>query len=170
MKKKSNNVIPIYARGFFSMNNLGETSQLTVFYYYDKDMYYYSLDREERKEEIKRISKNMQYFLNKEKILINGERVKAKVRFYRLGFLSKNYPFIEFLITFKGSLKKGINVYEDIYEEEVTEYPYEALWILPGKIVEAEINGKIKVKENMLFLKVKRGIKVGGHEKIVFLI
>ena len=163
-------IVPIYARGFFNMNSFGETNQLIVFYYYDKDEYYASLKKDEIKDEIKKLKENMQYYLDQEVIKVNREKVKAKVLFVRLGLLSVKYPYVEFLIKFKGTLKKGINEYEDIYEEEITEYPYEALWILPGKVTEYKINGNVKVKNNILFLKVKKGIKVGGIEKIKFVI
>jgi len=163
-------VKPIYARGFFNMNSFGETNQLTVFYYYDKDGYYPSLKKNEVKDEIRKLKENMQYYLNQEVIKINGEKVRAKVLFVRLGLLSIKYPYVEFLIRFKGVLKKGINEYEDIYEEEVTEYPYEALWVLPGKVTDYKISGNVKVRNNILFLKVKKGIKVGGIEKIRFVI
>jgi len=163
-------VKPIYARGFFNMNSFGEINQLIVFYYYDKDEYYASLEKEEVRNEVRKLKENMQYYLDQEVIKINGKRVRAKVLFVRLGLLSIKYPYVEFLIRFKGSLKKGINEYEDIYEEEVAEYPYEALWILPGKVIDYKIAGNVKVKGNILFLKVKKGIKVGGTEKIRFVI
>ena len=163
-------VKPIYARGFFNMNSLGETNQLVIFYYYDKDEYYASLNKDEVRDEIRRLKENMQYYLDQEIIKINGKRVRAKVLFARLGLLSIKYPYVEFLIRFKGTLKKGINEYEDIYEEEIAEYPYEALWVLPGKVTEYKISGEVKVKENVLFLKVKKGVKVGKIEKIKFII
>jgi len=165
-----NEVKPIYARGFFNMNSFGETNQVTVFYYYDKDGYYASLKKNEVKDEIRKLKENMQYYLNQEVIKINGVRVRAKVVFVRLGLLSIKYPFVEFLIRFKGSLKKGVNEYEDVYEEEVTEYPYEALWVLPGKVTGYKISGNVKVRGDILFLKVRKGIKVGGTEKIRFVI
>jgi len=165
-----NEVRPIYARGFFNMNSFGETNQVTVFYYYDKDGYYASLKKNEVKDEIGKLKENMQYYLNQEVIKINGERVRTKVVFVRLGLLSIKYPFVEFLIRFKGSLKKGVNEYEDVYEEEVTEYPYEALWILPGKVTGYKMAGNVKVRGDILFLKVRKGIKVGGTEKIRFVI
>lgn len=162
-------VKPIYARGFFNMSFSGETNQLTVFYYYDRDEYYASLKKIEIKNEIKKLKENMQYYLDQEEIRINGKRVKAKVMFVRFGLLSIKYPFVEFLIRFRGELKKGVNKYEDTYEEEIAEYPYEATWILPGKVINSNIAGKVRIKNNILFLKVKKGLKVGGTETIEFI-
>ncbi|QIW24951.1 hypothetical protein EWF20_12985 [Sulfolobus sp. S-194] len=166
----SENVKPIYARGFFNMNHLGETTQLTIFYYDDDEHYYASLTKEEVKRELSNLKNNMQYFLDQEIIRINGKRVKAKVLFVRLGLLKINIPYIEFIIRFKGNLHKGENVYEDLYKEEIVEYPYEAIWILPGKIVSYSISGKVKTKNNILFLKVKKGTRISGNEKIKFVI
>jgi len=119
------------------MNYLGETTQLTIFYYEDNEHYYASLNKEELKKELHKLKNNMQYFLDQEIIKINGKRVKAKVLFVRLGLLKINIP-------------------------------YEAIWILPGKIVSYSISGKVKTKNNILFLKVKKGTRISGNEKIKF--
>lgn len=165
-----NNIEPIYARGFFNMNNFGDTSQFTVFYYYDPDGYYATLKREKLKKEVHKIRKNMQYYLDKEIIKINGTRIRAKVIFTRIGLLDVTHPFIEFLIKFKGELRSGENEYYDVYNEEVAEYPFEAIWVLPGKIISYQLSGKVRVKDNILYLKVRKGTKIAGKEKITFLI
>ncbi|BFH72562.1 hypothetical protein SJAV_05060 [Sulfurisphaera javensis] len=166
----SENIKPIYARGFFNMNNLGETNQLVIFYYYDKDSYYASLKKDEIKNELNKLKDNMQYYLDREIIKVNGKRVKAKVLFTRLGLLDVTHPYVEFIIRFYGELNQGENLYEDIYEEEIAEYPYEAIWVLPGKIISYSLSGRVKIKNNILFVKVKKGTKIKGNEKIVFFI
>lgn len=163
-------VTPIYAKGFFVMNKSGKTTQLVTFYYYDNENYYVSLDEEGMRKEMEKLKANMQYFLDEEEIRVNGKRVKAKVIDVRIGMLNANYPFVDFLITFKGEIKKGINHYVDKYENEVTEYPYDALWILPGEVMNVKINGDVKVKRNRIFISVKKGVKTGGVESFTFMV
>ncbi|ARM74618.1 hypothetical protein [Acidianus manzaensis] len=161
-------VEPIYARGFFNMDIRGEVYEFVTFYYYDNENYYISLEKEKLKDEIYKLKANMQYYLNKEKIFINSTRVSSKVLNVKIRLLSTNYPIIDFFIKFKGRLRKGLNSYVDVYEKEVSEYPYDFVWILPGKIVKVKIHGKVKVKNNMMNVSINAGEEVGGKEEIVF--
>ncbi|MDT7905329.1 MAG: hypothetical protein RQ863_01810 [Sulfolobales archaeon] len=164
----SEKVRPVYARGFFSFSADGRVNQLVVFYYYDPEAYYVGLSKEELSEEINVLKENMQRFLDDEKIMINGKMVRARVRHVRIGFVSINYPFIEYVIDFKGNLVKGENVYENEYENEITEYPYEAIWVFPGPITSYRLAGKVSVLENLLELEVLPGTETGGLEWIRF--
>ena len=163
-------VIPIYASGFFNFDINGTVTQFTTFYYIDKSGYYISLSKKEVKKELKIIRRNLQEFVDQEDIRINGEKVKAYVKWVKIRLLDKNHPIIEFIVQFSGKLRKGINEYYNTYEEEIAEYPYEAIWVLPGRIIRAEMAGEIKIKRNILRLKVKKGTRVGGREGITFLI
>lgn len=164
----SEKVTPIFALGNFVMDRLGNVTQYMFFYYYDPDNYYASLNKDLLNNELENIRENMQNFLDEEKIIINNEEVKAKVINTDIFLLDITHPVIEFIILFKGKLRKGINVYENMYEEEITEYPYEAIWRLPGKVVEVNMKGDITVFNNFLKIRVNKGIKVGGKEVIKF--
>ncbi|MGC8570625.1 hypothetical protein [Caldivirga sp.] len=166
----SEEVKPIYAKGFFTMDLSGTVRQYTVFYYTDPKFYYANLSEDEYRRELSLLRRNMQQFLDEEVIRINGVRVHAKVVYVNVGLLTVNLPFIEFLITFKGSLRSGVNNYEDEYEEEVTEYPYDILWWLPGNVVEVSMAGEVNVKGNVLTVKVSEGTRVGGKESITFIV
>ncbi len=166
----SEDVTPIYALGNFVMDRSGNVTQYTFFYYYDKNTYYASLSKQILKEELNEIRRNMQRFLDEEQILINGERSLAKVINIDLYLLDFEHPVLEFIILFRGRLKKGVNVYENSYEEEVAEYPYQAIWRLPGKVIHVNMNGKISIFKNFLKIKVDKGTKVGGVEIIKFLL
>ncbi len=164
----SEEVRPIYARAFFSFSVDGSVDEYLVFYYYDPNAYYASLDDEGVKREEDVVKENLQTFLDQERITINGEKVRARVTFVKIGLLSVNYPFIEFVIRFKGRLVKGINTYENEYENEVAEYPYEALWVFPGEVVSYHLAGEVRAFGNMLYLKVQPGTTTGGREWIRF--
>ncbi|ABW01838.1 hypothetical protein [Caldivirga maquilingensis] len=166
----SEEVKPIYAKGFFTMDLNGTVRQYTVFYYTDPKHYYANLTKEGYRRELSLLRRNMQRFLDEEVIRMNGVRVKAKVIHVNIGLLTVNLPFIEFLITFKGSLRSGVNTYEDEYEEEVTEYPYDIVWWLPGNVTEVSMAGEVNVKDNIITVRVNEGVKVGGRETISFII
>ncbi|QPG49487.1 hypothetical protein HFC64_06340 [Saccharolobus solfataricus] len=164
----SENVTPIFGLGNFVMDKLGNVTQYTFFYYYDPENYYVSLPREMLDKEMELVKENMQSFLDEEKIIINDRVTRAKVVSTDIFLLDTTHPVIEFIITFKGTLKEGLNVYENFYEEEITEYPYEAIWRFPGKILNVKMKGQVIILENFLKIKVNKGIKVGGRERIEF--
>ena len=172
----SEEIVPIYAQGIHVMDLNGNVTQVIIFEYIDKNRYYYKLVKKGGKElieELMTIMKNMQNFLDNEIIQINGVRARAIVQDVSIGFRGQpERPYIEFYIKFGGPLKPGLNRYDDYYEEEVAEYDYEILWILPenAKIVSYGMagEGKILGKGNILQVFVKKGLKVGGHEYIEF--
>ncbi|EHP70468.1 hypothetical protein MetMK1DRAFT_00009710 [Metallosphaera yellowstonensis MK1] len=164
----SDRVKPVYARGFFSVSSDGWVNQLVVFYYYDPESYYAGLSPDELSKERETLKENMQYFLDQERIAINGKVTKARVRIVRIGLISTNYPFVEYVIDFKGETRRGENVYENEYEREVAEYPYEALWIFPGQVTSHSLAGNVKVFNNVLELTVSPGTETGGLEWIKF--
>ncbi len=169
--------MPIHAEGIFTMGIDGGVWEDLIFEYLDKDHYYKNLlkDREGLLNELRTITGgNMQGFLDEETIKINGEIVRARVVDVSLGFRGGSFdkPYLEFYIYFKGNLKKGINKYEDYYEEEVAEYDYEIVWLFPPgfRIIEYEFagEGSILGNGNILRLTVKKGLRVGNYESITF--
>ncbi|QGA53360.1 hypothetical protein GFS03_01565 [Sulfolobus sp. E5-1-F] len=166
----SEKVTPIFGLGNFVMDKVGNVTQYTFFYYYDPENYYASLTREMLDKEMEIVKGNMQNFLDEEKIIINDRSTRAKVVSTDIFLLDITHPVIEFIIVFRGKLRKGVNVYENFYEEEITEYPYEAIWRFPGKILNVKMKGEITILENFLKIKVNKGIKVGGRERIEFLL
>ncbi len=166
---------PLYAQGFFTMHETGLVDQIIVFDYIDESRYYWEISKNKEKleKEIKMLADNMQYYLDQEKVLINGEETPPKVVDVEIGFRGKpELPYIIFLIEFKGELKKGVNIYENIYEEEIAEYEYIVVWHLPenAKFLKAELGVPYRVEPNgrSIFFRVKPGTKVGGREAIYF--
>lgn len=171
----SEQIEPIYAQGFFVVNKNGLVNQIIIFDYFDPESYYYNLiDEEDRlSEELEILRENMQAMLDSEKILINNEKVKPKVMDVDLDFRgSPLKPYFTFFIIFKGSLRKGVNVYENWYESEEAEYDFNAYWIFPenSEIREVSASGLVEVlnERNILVIRVKRGEHITGYEKIVF--
>jgi len=170
------NIIPIYAEGIHIMDNQGNVNLVLIFEYLDEDLYYAKLVRKGGKdllEEMKMLMENMQKFLDEEIIEINGKKSRPIVQDVHIGFRGDlKRPYIEFYITFSGPIKKGLNRYDNWYEEEIAEYDYEILWVFPQnfRIRDYYIvgEGKIIGVGNILVVHVKKGMKVGKHEWIEF--
>ncbi len=171
--------IPIYAEGIHVMNLDGNVSLIIIFEYLDKEKYYAKLVKKGGSElinELRIVMENMQKFLDEEIIKINDVKVQPKVHDVTLGFRgSIERPYLEFYISLTGGLlRKGLNRYDNWYEEEVTEYDYEILWIFPEnfKITNYDLGGEsiIVGSGNILRTIVKKGTKVGGHEWIEWII
>ncbi len=149
---------PIYAKGIFSMSDSGEVFQNIIFYYKESS----------KPKGIREIKLNLQKFLDNEEVFINHKKAKPKVIWIDTGLIAKNVSFIHIFIRFNVELIMGINEYEDIYESETSEYPYEIFWRFPGKIVYVKLNGKVKYKGKLLHAKIKSGTLIEGHDIIRF--
>ncbi len=166
---------PLYAQGFFHLRRNGFVDQTVVFDYYDPDHYYAKLlrDRDRLSREIRMLMNNMQYYLDQERVLINGEDTYPRVVHVEIGVRGRpDISYIVFLIVFKGELVKGINTYENIYEEEEVDYDYTVYWVFPEsiRVIEADVGVPYRIYSDgrILFFKVPHGTRIGGYEKIVF--
>lgn len=167
---------PVYAQGTFIVCSNGVITQEVVFDYLDQELYYWNLLSNEEKfnEEVEVLATNMQSFLDKEEVKVNGRRVHPKVIGVDLGFRGfPDRPHITFYISFKGELRKGINYYEDFYEPEVVEYDYSVIWIFTGnlKVLRANVgvNYDILSDGRILMFSVSKGFLTPGYERIEFL-
>uniref|UniRef100_A0A7C3WKQ3 Uncharacterized protein n=1 Tax=Thermofilum pendens TaxID=2269 RepID=A0A7C3WKQ3_THEPE len=165
---------PLSAIGFFSVSRRLEVYQVIVFDYLDTSGEYAQIveDEERLQRELEMLSSNMQKFLDNEEVVINGKRVKPRVLSVDVGFRgTPEEVYITFFIYFKGKPVKGENYYENIYEEEVAEYPISAYWFFPPgshvKIV--DMSGDIALlAPNIVAVKLEEGEKIQGYERIVF--
>ena len=166
-------MIPVYAHGLFTVCKDGTVLQHIIFNYVDPSKKYKQIinDPERLEEELRIISKNMQNFLDSEEVLINGVRTYPKVRSVWVGLSgSADRPYIELLITFKGELKPGINIYEDKYEPDIAEYDYAVTWVFPedSRIIEVDVGFDYVMNGNVLRFSVPEGSETPGYEKISF--
>ncbi len=168
-------VVPVHAQGFFTVSRRGEVYEILVFDYYDPDEYYARLIHRplDYEREMARLAANMQEELDRERVIVNGRTVRPRVQVVGLEHRgSPDSPYLTFIIYFKAPLRRGLNVYENIYEESVAEYDYEVYWMFPprARVVEVEMETEYEVlgRGNILLLWARRGDRVGGSEKIVF--
>ena len=135
--------------------------------------YYRKVIRDESllAKEVEKLAGNMQYFLDKERVEINSERVKSQVDFcdiYPKG--RTDVVSVLYLIDFTGKFVDGHNVIETWLEEEQAPYDFEILWRFPigTKIVEIETIMDFDIYDDIISLWAIDGDDVGGYEKIVF--
>jgi hypothetical protein len=169
-------VVPTSALCFFSVSRSGEFHQFLVYDYYDpKGFYAKLLDKPKRcREELRRLCANMQGFLDQEEVKVNDLRVYPKVvtaYISHRGFMDS--PYVAWVITFRGPLKKGLNVFENTSERERAEYDFEIVWQFPrrSRIVGFQISTEAQVVgRNTLYVTARKGEEVGGYEKIEFVL
>ncbi len=174
--KKGDDIIPIHAQGFFIVSRNGLVTQIVRFDYYDTKGYYSQLYHkpQDYQKEILRLQNNMQQALDEEKVFINKERVYPKVQLVNIehnGF--EDNPYITFIIQFKGKLTKGLNTYENYYEDTIAEYDYEVYWVFPprSEVIEVVSSSDYDVIDNrIVYLWSRKGDKIKGYEKISFII
>lgn len=176
LEEASRHVEPVYAQGLFYVS-LGYISYYLVFDYKDPYEYYGTIVKDERtfNEEISRLWANMQEFLDKETVVVNGVRVNPRIVMIDIGFRgSRKRPYVIFAVRFKAPIRAGINVYENKYSPETIEYDYVAYWIFPpdSKIIKVSMGQGDEewdiVGKNILVIYGYRGKKTGGYEYIEF--
>ena len=94
----------------------------------------------------------MQKLMDEEKIVINGERVRAIVeRAYIEVRGEPKRPSVVFITRINYKPEKGRNVYEDFYEPTVAEYDYTVTWVAPRcvKFLGYEGPGKFKIEDTV---------------------
>ena len=165
---------PIYGYGFFNLSSHGILTNIIIFEYLDEELEYYYLSRnsQKRKAEIALLTKNMQSFLDEEKLVINGHRCLPHVEYVEIGFASsKDRPFIKFVVRSKCEVRRGLNIYEDIYSPERAEYSYNVTWVFPpgSEIIDVDMGVEsLVISSNILSFTVKKGELLKGAERIVF--
>ncbi|TFG99489.1 hypothetical protein E4H12_02540 [Candidatus Thorarchaeota archaeon] len=169
----SDMVEPVHASSFFSVSQTGEIHEQLIFEYLDIEGYYRKVIRDETllAKEVEKLADNMQYFLDKEKVEINGVRVKSRVDYCDI-YLKGDTDVVSvvYLIDFTGKFTGEENVIETWLEEEEAPYDFEILWRFPvgSKIVEVETTMDFEIYNDIISLWAMDGDEVGGYEKIIF--
>lgn len=169
----SDMVEPVHASSFFSVSQTGEIHEQLNFEYLDIEGFYRKVIRDETllTKEVEKLVDNMQYFLDKEKVEINGERVRSRVDYCDI-FLKGDTDVVSviYLIDFAGKFTSSENVIETWLEEEQAPYDFEILWRFPigTKIIEVETTMEFEIYNDIISLWAMDGDDVGGYEKIVF--
>jgi hypothetical protein len=168
-------VEPVHADSFFSVASNGEIHERLSYEYLDISHYYTKVLSDERllADEVDKLAGNLQYYLNKERVEINRERVKSSVKYCDI-FLKGNTDVVAvvYLIDFAGRFHKGMNNIETWLEEEIAPYDFEILWRFPvgTKITDLETALDYEVYEDIVSFWALEGEEVGGYEKMAFVL
>jgi hypothetical protein len=171
----SDMVEPVHADSFYSVSSTGEIHERLCFEYLDMDRYYSKVLRDERllADEVEKLAGNLQFFLDKERVEINGMDAKSKVDYCDI-FLkgTTDVVAVVYLIDFAGHLHKGSNKIETWVEEEAAPYDFEILWRFPRgtRITEIETILEYEIYEDILSLWALEGEDVGGYERMIFIL
>ncbi len=167
-------MIPVFAFGFFKVSPEGTFTQHIIYEYSDPEGEISKIlsDSGLLERELRELKESMQGFLDKERVLVNGEEAHPKVVAVSIGVMeSRRRAFIEYLIEFKGRFKSGVNTYENHYEPEVAEYSYEVMWVFPegSKVMEVNVGfDYVLIGGRVLTFYVPEGSETPGYEKISF--
>ncbi len=176
MATEGNDLVePIHAESFFSVSSTGEIHEKLSFEYLDPQGYYREVVSGEDllSKEIDKLSANLQFFLDQERVEINGEQVKSIVRYtdiFPKG--ASDVVAIVYLIDFGGRLQIGGNKIQTWLEEELSPYDFEIIWRFPVGTHIVEINSKLdyEVYRDLVVLWAEEGKAVGGYELMEFIL
>ncbi|TXT55829.1 MAG: hypothetical protein BAJATHORv1_30212 [Candidatus Thorarchaeota archaeon] len=168
-------VEPIHADSFFSVAISGEIHERLTFEYLDPDGYYRRVIRDEDllREEIEKLVNNMQYYLDKERVEINDQRVRSNVVYadiFTKG--ASDVVAMTYLIDFAGRFQQGINRIVTWLEEEIAPYDFEIIWRFPAGTEIREIDTLLdyEIYEDIVTLWALEGEDVGGYERMEFIL
>jgi hypothetical protein len=172
-KALSEMVEPLHADSFFSISGTGEIHERLSYEYADPEGYYRRVIRDENllKKEVDKLARNMQHFLDLERVEINEERVKSRVDYCDI-FLKGPSEVVSvlYLIDFAGRFKEDTNKIETWLEEETAPYDFEILWRFPvgTRILNVETTLDFDIYDDIITLWAMEGDDVGGYERMEF--
>ncbi len=166
-------VEPIHAYSFFSVSPTGEIHEQLIYEYLDHDGYYAQVfaDDDMYQREVSKLWENMQYYLDRERVEINGQRVYSRVS--HVDVFPKGPTSVVaavFIIDFKGEFRIGRNTIETWLDEEDAPYDFEIIWRFPvgSRVVDIDTLLDHEIRDDIVILWAVEGQHVGGYEKMVF--
>ncbi len=168
-------VIPVHAESFFSVSISGEIHERLCFEYLDPDGHYKGITHDESllAKETEKLAANMQYYLDRERVEINSQKVKSIVRYIDVFPKGDSEVVgVVYLIDFAGRFVSGVNKIETWLEEEVAPYDFEIIWRFPmgTKIVEIDSLLDFEIYNDFVTLWALEGVDVGGYERMEFIL
>jgi hypothetical protein len=168
-------VEPVHADSFFSVSSTGEIHERLNFEYLDINHYYSKVLRDEKllADEIEKLAGNLQYYLDQEKVEINGVGVRSRVNYcdiFQKG--DTDVVAVVYLIDFTGRFHNGVNKIETWLEEEIAPYDFEILWRFPKrtKVTEVVTVLDYEIYNDIIVLWALEGEEVGGYERMMFIL
>jgi len=165
---------PIYGQGFFHVCLKGVIWYTIVFDYIDPEREYFNLLKRggrQLRSELESLKSRMQEFMDEERVVINGSRVRPVVEHAWIEVRGDPLrPSIVFSVRIPYEPSGARLAYEDYYQEEVAEYDYSVHWIYPEcvKLVDYDMPGRVSVEPGHLRVDVRKGDRITGYESLIF--
>ncbi|MHA2060504.1 MAG: hypothetical protein ACW976_06980 [Candidatus Ranarchaeia archaeon] len=171
---KSKEPVPLHANSVYNLALGDNVIQTLYFDYYDPDGFYDTLshDPKTHKVEITKLWSNLQYYLDRETVRVNGQETPQKivhVNYDHHGL--RNMPYVYWVIRWLGSkIQQGKNIIESIAEQEVAKYDFEIVWVFPENTQVTDVQTKLQyeILDGILSLWGRKGDTVGGKEIFSF--
>ncbi|TFG11963.1 hypothetical protein EU537_10830 [Candidatus Thorarchaeota archaeon] len=166
-------VEPIHANSFFSVSKTGEIHERLEYEYADPEGYYRRVIKDDDllTTEVTNLATNMQFFLDEERVEINGERVKSEVVYTDILLKGiSEVVSVVYLIDFAGRFQQGPNSIQTWLEEEEAPYDFEIMWRFPAgtKILLVDTLLDYEIYSDIIMLWAMEGEHVGGYERMDF--
>jgi len=175
LNELSDLVEPVHAESFFSVSRTGEIHERLSYEYADAEGYYRTVVRDQNllTKEVEKLAANMQFYLDKERVEINDERVKSKVSMcdiFPKG--ATEVVAVVFLIDFTGKFDPSKNKIVTWLEEETAPYDFEIQWRFPlgTSIIEIDTLLEYEIYDDIVTLWATEGQDVGGYERMEFML
>lgn len=151
--------------------------QVINFYYYDPNRIYKKIEENLANNnddtDFELIIENMQTYLDEDEVFINSKEIFLDIIDAYISYPQED-SYSNPLLTFEISstpymLKNGINKVELMGEVQITTYPINIKWTLPGKVLKVKSETSKKITGNSIFFTSNRDDPIGGYEMIEFL-
>ncbi|MEM1873652.1 MAG: hypothetical protein QXF57_03575 [Acidilobaceae archaeon] len=157
---------PVYGEGLFLVSKSGTIWYIIVFEYADDEEYAeIARDRERKRAEEERLRLEMQKLMDEERVIVNGIETRCNVLRASIS-VSGNRSYVTFISKIPFEPRRGLNIYENMYEPTVAEYDYTVYWIVEDGRVESP--GDVEILEGVAVISVRKGARIDGYESVVF--
>lgn len=166
-------VQPIFASSIFSISPGFQVYQVLCYDYVDPKGVYAEILHDEKAfaNEVKKLQRNMQRFLDAEELAINGHPVQQEILHVDIGLHGAiEVPYIQWIIFFQGPVNVEENILSSFVPEEIAEYDIEVLYLFPKdtKIRAVQTPMEYDIRSPLLLVWARKGDKVGGYEEVKF--
>ena len=163
---------PINARAKITVN-VNILEEVIYFFYFDPEQNYSKIKQDvlhNHDDELLKIKKNMQGFLDEDLVFLNGKRLVLNITDIEINFAQDmRHPILVFEVqSYYFRLRSGVNKFELDGEQQIATYPITAEWEFPGKIMFVSSQTRHQIHFNELVFSASPSEPFGGYEIITF--
>jgi len=175
-------LIPTHASSVIVISKTGWFQDTIIYDYLDEntikskikqsDYFQYLQQEKNFQREIDVYWENLQSFLDEETNIVNDTKVKLNIVDCDIFFHDRSHPYVQWTVEFKGNFHPGINIYENMIEPEVLEYPINSKYILESPMefieIKSSLSYELQANNRILSFSGDKGKKLEAHERLKF--